>query len=202
MADSLFGPVIAKRVRDAIVLNLRRAFAADPDYTYAQNVDGTVNFDATKITINDVTPDDHLFFPTIIVSSLAGEEHRFLQEDFFNYSVDPNTNVATEIRGAPITFSVKIEATALDTIVRDEFLDRLYQKFKIIMDDMADNGVGVVKTSLLPDRREFPHDRWIYTSGVMMTLYGEWLEEEVVTSTVGSISGEVSTVDIDQPFHS
>lgn len=202
MADSLFGPVIAKRVRDAIVLNLRRAFSTDTDYPYVQNLDGTVNFDQTKITINDVTPDDHLFFPTIIVSSLAGEEHRFLQEDFFNFSVDPDTQVATETRGAPITFSVKIEATALDTVVRDEVLDRLYQKFKIVTDDLADNGVGVVKTSLLADRREFPHDRWIYTSGVLMTLYGEWLEEEVVTDTVGSISGEVSTTTIDQTFES
>jgi hypothetical protein len=188
------GALIAKRVRDAVVLNLRRVFALDVDYPYVENLDGSLNFDLTKISINDVTPGDHLFYPSIIVSTLSGEESRFLQEDFISSTRDKDDNIF-EVRGASIHFMVNIQAQALDTIVRDELLDRIYQKFKLITDDLADRGVAIIKTTLEGDKREFIQDRWIYSSGVRMSLYGEWIEEEGVdpNQTVGKLTGVIVT---------
>lgn len=188
------GALIAKRVRDAVVLNLRRVFATDVEYPYVENIDGSLNFDSTKVSINDVTPGDHLFYPSIIVSTLSGEESRFLQEDFIS-STPTEDGGHFEVRGAPIYFTVNIQAQALDTIARDELLDKIYQKFKLITDDLADRGVAIIKTSLEGDKREFIQDRWIYSSGIRMSLYGEWTEEEGVdpNQTVGKLTGVIVT---------
>ena len=192
------GPLIIKRVRDSIILNLRRAFATDTTFPYVENQDGTVDFDCSKVVINDVTPDDHYFLPSINVMTASGEEFRFLQEDFFEVCDD-----GKERRGAPLKLSVTVEAKALDTITRDELLDRLYQKFKIVTDDLADNGVGVIKTSLQADRRDFINDRWFYTSGVTMMLYAEWVEEEALdpnSTLTGSKVGITTDAGVFQEF--
>ena len=180
------GPLIIKRVRDSVILNLRRAFSTDILFPYVENNDGTVDFDCSKVVINDATPDDHYFIPSINVMTASGEEFRFLQEDFFEICDD-----GKERRGAPLKLSVTVEAKALDVITRDELLDRLYQKFKIVTDDLADNGVGVIKTSIQADRREFINDRWFYTSGVTMMLYAEWIEEENLDPNSTLTGGQV-----------
>jgi len=186
------GAFICYRIRDAIVLNLRRVFALDTEYPYVENIDHSVNFDQTKITINDVTPLDHFFYPNIVVSALQGEEMRVLQEDFISEKVNEDGSIK-DVRGTPMAFIVSITAQGLDTITRDKLLDKIYQKFKLITDDLADRGVGIVKTSLESDRREFIQDRWIYTSGIRMSLYGEWTEEDVTTDVVGKLTGQIST---------
>jgi len=194
MADSLTGAVIARRVRDAIVTNLRDIFTADTDYPYVANSDGTLNFDLTKIAINDVTPNDHLYYPSIICSTLSGEEERFLQEDLMNYEVAEDGTI-TETRGAPLVFSCSIQGQSLDTITRDALLDKIYRNFKVITDALAVNGVAVVKTSLETDKREFIQDRWIYSSGVRMELFGEWTDLVITgpDGTVDRITGAIST---------
>jgi len=266
---SWLGPIIIKRVRDAIVLNIRRQFSYDPLYTYVQNAayqsipgtvsvvantpvvegvgttftkslntgamvqisgdtntyyvqyiasdtqlklttnylgatnaaatlsfntDVSVNFDCTAITINDATPQDYYSLPTIDVMTASGEEHRFIQEDFFEEFTDKNGN-QSERRGAPMDINVTIEATALDVITRDQLVDRLYEKFKIITDDLANNGIGILRTSILADRRKFENDRWYYTSGVMMHLYAEWLDEDItpLNSSLTGVSGRITT---------
>jgi hypothetical protein len=194
----LTGPVIARRVRDAIVVNLRNQFALDPVYPYIENPDGTLNINTTppytQIAINDATPIDFLIYPCITVENLSGEEHRFLQQDYFEQFKDASGNVFNR-RGAPMTMEVTIKATALDTVVRDQVLDRLYERFKILTDYLSASGVGVVKTSLLADGREFPYDRWIYTSGIRMTLYVEWTEINPIGATLAKITGTVTTED-------
>lgn len=182
------GPLIIKRVRDSVILNLRRAFSTDSLFPYveAAGPDGAVDFDCTKVVINDVTPEDHYFLPSINVMTASGEETRFIQEDFFEVCDD-----GKERRGAPLKLSVTVEAKALDVVTRDELLDRLYQKFKIVMDDLADNGVGVIKTSINSDRREFINDRWFYTSGVTLMLYAEWVEEDALDPNSTLTGGKV-----------
>jgi len=172
---SWLGPIIIRRVRDAIVLNLRRQFLYDTTYPYVEtlsftplaglvavvnespfvvgtatnfttglqagnrvqfgsdasayyilsvtdsthlelttNYTGvtnsstsvsfgspTVNFDCTRITINDATPQDYYYLPTITVMTAQGDETRFLQEDFFEEFTDVNGN-QSERRGAPM----------------------------------------------------------------------------------------------------
>lgn len=188
----LTGPLIMKRVRDAVILNFRRAFSTDVLYTYVENIDGTVNFDCTKIVINDATPEDHFYLPTINVMTASGEEQRVLQEDFLE-EFEENGQVIR--RGAPMSFTVGIEAMALDVVTRDELLDRMYERLKLITDDLADKGVGILKTSLRPDRRDFRGDRWMYTSGVDLHLYAEWLEEDAIDpdDTLNKTSGTITT---------
>lgn len=250
---SWLGPIIIKRVRDAIVLNLRRQFAYDTLYPYVETVTFTalpgvvdlitetpfvtgvgtkftttlnagnrvqfstdtnyyyvesiandtrlelttnytgatiagstmswasnvvVNFDCTKISINDDTPQDYYYLPAITIKTAAGEETRFLQEDFFEEFTDVNGN-QSERRGAPMDISVTIELMALDVITRDQLLDRLYEKFKVITTDLAENGIGILKTSIAPDGKTFEDDRWWYTSSVTLRLYAEWLDENI-----------------------
>jgi len=177
MSVYITGAVIAKRVRDAIILNFRRAFAYDTLYTYVEDpTTHVVNWDCTKIVINDATPSDYFYLPSINVMNLSGTEERFIQEDFFQYTVENGIPVMR--RGAPIYFTVGITVTALDVIQRDEVMDRLYQTLKIITDDLANSGVGIIRTSLSRDGREFIGDRWFYSSGVELRLYAEWIEDQ------------------------
>lgn len=191
---SWVGANIIKRVRDAIVLNFRRAFSYDTIYPYVQNNDGSVNFDCTRIVINDSTPEDYYSLPSINVMNASGEEHRFIQEDFFESFEDNNGEISSR-RGAPLDVRVVVEATALDIITRDQLVDRMYEKFKIITNDLADNGIGILKTSINADRRDFKNDRWYYTSGITLYLYAEWLDEDLTDpdSTVTGIKGSITT---------
>lgn len=191
----LTGPFIVKRIRDAVIVNFRTAFSTDPLYPYVENTDGTVDFDCTKIVINDATPEDYFHLPSINVMTASGEEHRFLQEDFFEEFTDEDTSGKVTRRGAPMSFTVSVEATALDVITRDELLDRMYERLKLITDDLADKGIGILKTSLRPDRRDFRGDRWFYTSGVDLYLYAEWLEEDAIdpNSTLNKTTGVITT---------
>jgi len=201
MPEYVLGPLIAKRVRDAIILEFRRVFSTDALYTYVEDpVTHQVVWDCTKIAINDATPQDFYFLPSINVMTLSGEEQRFLQEDYFQYSVENGNQV--ERRGAPITFTVGVTAMSLDVITRDEVMDRMYQKLKIVTDDLADRGVGIIRTSLSRDGREYINDRWYYTSGIEMKLYAEWVEESTIdpNSTVDNFSGHIYTDFIAQDF--
>lgn len=202
MAYSWAGANIIKRVRDAIVLNFRRAFTYDTSYPYVQNNDGSANFDCTRIVINDSTPEDYYSLPSINVMTASGEEHRFIQEDFFEPFEDDNGEISSR-RGAPLDIRVVVEATALDIITRDQLVDRMYEKFKIITNDLADNGIGILKTSINADRREFKNDRWYYTSGITLYLYAEWLDEDLTdpNSTATGIKGNITTdFGVDQGF--
>jgi len=274
---SWIGPIIIKRVRDAIVLNLRRQFSYDTMYPYVETVTFTalpgvvnldlespyvtgagtnftktlnagnriqfasdvnyyyvlsvasdtsltlttnytgqtvssatisiasnvvVNFDCTRIAINDATPQDYYYLPALVVKTAAGEEHRFLQEDFFEEFTDVNGN-QSERRGAPMDINVTIEALAIDVITRDQLVDRLYEKFKIITTDLAENGIGILKTSILPDDRKFENDRWWYTSSISMKLYAEWLDEDIAalnSSMTGVKTGIYTAHGVDQRF--
>ena len=277
MSYSWTGAIIIKRVRDAIVLNLRRAFSYDPKYHYTLTIvttpiTGVVNvvngspivtgtgttftlnfvpgsiiqfasqagvtyyvktvesntsltltnnytgtstvssgasngtsqpdFDCSGIAINDVTPEEYYSLPSINVMTANGEEHRFIQEDYFEAFEDSNGEISDR-RGAPLDINVVVEATAIDIITRDELVDRLYEYFKIITDDLANSGVGILKTSINTDRREFKNDRWFYTSGVTMHLYAEWLDENMTdpNSTATGIKGSITTdFGVDQGF--
>ncbi len=277
MSYSWTGAIIIKRVRDAIILNLRRAFSYDPKYHYTLSIapspvsgvvnvtngsaivtgvgtsftttfvsgsiiqfgsqagsiyyvktvesntsltltnnytgtttvsatatggTSTVNFDCSGIAINDVTPEEYYSLPSINVMTANGEEHRFLQEDYFEAFEDGNGEISDR-RGAPLDINVTIEATAIDIITRDELVDRLYEYFKIITNDLADNGVGILRTSINTDRKEFKNDRWFYTSGVTMHLYAEWLDENLTApnSTATGIKGSITTdFGVDQGF--
>ena len=195
MSYSWLGPKIVKRVRDAIITAYRNAFSYDPDFTYVTNANGTVNFDCSKVVINDSTPDDYYFLPSINVTTTSGEEHRFLQEDFFGAFQDLNGNMSPR-RGAPLDIRATVEATALDVITRDRLVDRLYELFKVVNDALADNGVGLLRTSIRADSRKFEHDRWYYTSGVELSLYAEWLEEDTtVPVTIDDVEVTVLTSD-------
>lgn len=271
------GANIIKRVRDAIVLNLRRAFSYDPKYHYVLDLtltnvpgvvtvtegstvvtgsgttfttsfvtgsiiqfssqpgvtyyvksissntsltltlnytgstssavtvslgSGTVDFDCTGIVINDSTSEDYYFLPSINIITTNGEEHRFLQEDLFEMFEDSNGEQSVR-RGAPLDINVVVEATALDLITRDELVDRLYEYFKIITNDLADRGIAIWKTSINTDRKEFKNDRWFYTSGVTFHLYAEWLDEDLTdpNSTATGIKGSITTdFGVDQGF--
>ena len=162
----------------------------------------SVTFDCSKIVINDVTPEDYYSLPSINVMTTSGEEHRFIQEDFFEEFTASNGEQSAR-RGAPLDITAVVEATAIDIITRDELVDRMYEYFKIITDDLANNGVGILKTSINTDRREFKNDRWYYTSGVTLRLYAEWLDEDITdpNSTVSGIKGNITTdFGVDQGF--
>lgn len=182
---------IVKKIRDAVIVQLRDAFTQDERYTY--NEDSLL----TKIMIHDVSANETLKIPSIIINTLSGEESRYLQNDLVQETATGFT------RGSGINSSTSIEVLTLDTISRDEIVDRIYQLLKDMTDTLADYGVGILKTNFNPERRQFVGDRWWYTSGVTLSCYSEWLEVNTTSPTTGyvtsiSFTGTIGFIGEDQ----
>ena len=170
---------ICRKVRDSFILNLRDAFSKDKKYTYDENPNDT------KIMIQDVTPMQAIKIPSIIISSLSVDESRFLQDDFLEETDTGYT------RCAGLNSRTSIEILTLDTIKKDEITDRVYQLLKDFKDVLANNGIAIWKTDILPDRKEFIQDRWFYKSGLTITAYSEW-SENILVGNVSAVSISMS----------
>lgn len=196
------GPFIVQRVRDAVIAAYRTAFSYDPLFTYVTTTTGTgtnavttVNYDLTKISIADNNPVLYYFVPEINVITVSGEEHRFIQEDLFGSYTDANGN-QSQLRGAPISMTVTVNATTLDGVTRDQLVDRMYETLKIVDTNLSAQGVAIWKTSINPDTRTFVNDRWYYTSGVTLHLYVEWIDVNVTAPNSG-VTGFDATITTD-----
>jgi len=170
---------ICKKVRDSMILNLRDAFSKDKKYIYDDDLK------ISKIHISDVTPMEALKIPSIIISTVGIDEMRYLQDDFLQ---ETSTGYS---RSAGLNVRVSIEILTLDTIKKDEITDRVYQLLKDFKDILADNGIAIFKTDLLPERKEFIQDRWFYKSGLTISCYSEWIEG-IVVGTVSSVNIQAS----------
>lgn len=157
-----------KKIRDSIIKNLRNAFLNDSKYTYDEN---SAN---TKIMINDVTPMEALKVPSIIVENVGVTESRYLQNDFF---FEDETGYT---RGSSLISRTSIQVLTLDTIKRDEIIDRIYQLLKDFEEILSENGIAIIKTDILPERRQYIQDRFFYTGGVTLNCYSEWVEPVTV----------------------
>src|SRR5579863_5500241 len=69
---------IVTKIRDQIINNIRRLLSTDPKYTYVELGNGDYDFVNTKVIISDIFPQDHAFYPAIIVENISGVEERYL----------------------------------------------------------------------------------------------------------------------------
>lgn len=179
---------INKKVRDALILNLRTLFLSHPKYPYIETVTGEYDFDATKIIISDAIPNEHAFFPAVTVDTVSGREQRYLGADSLDQPQD-NTNVVTGDRkfaSIPLTVNINIH-TIDDTIARDEIVDVIYDHFKLITTELAAAGIEIVSTAFNPDRRAFSGDRYYITASISMQVYTEWVDDLGVDNNIVSI---------------
>ena len=166
---------ICKKIRDSFILNFRDAFSKDAKYVYDDDPK------VTKINISDVTPMQALKIPSLIISSLSVDESRFLQDDL---SGETSTGFT---RCSGLNSRTSIEILTADTIKKDEITDRVYQLLKDFKIVLANNGIAIFKTDILPDRKEYIQDRYFYKSGLTITAYSEW-SENVVTRYISATS--------------
>jgi hypothetical protein len=183
---------INRRTRDAFILNLRRIFANDPKYPYIETQTGEYDFDRTKIVISDAIPQEHAFFPCLIVDTVSGSEDRYLGPDDLSETKDNSHQTVSDKLFASINLTVNIRLYTIDdTIARDEIIDRIYDHFKITTDDLADNSIEIKRTTFIPDTRSFQNDRWLVTTGLSLEVYTEWVDELGVTDRVAKIPIDV-----------
>lgn len=167
---------IQKKIRNTLIVNLRRLFNTHPRYPYVELLSGEYDFDTTKVIISDVLPQEHAFFPAIVVDTVASAETRYLgPEDLYEVK-DPITHAVTDDRiFASIDSTATINIYTIDdTISRDEIMDTIYDHFKLLTDDLAGNGIEIKKTTFNVDRRSFVDNRWYYTASITLDLYSEW----------------------------
>jgi hypothetical protein len=69
---------IVTKIRDQIINNIRRLLSTDPKYTYVELPNGEYDFANTKVIISDIFPQDHVWYPAIIVENISGDETRYL----------------------------------------------------------------------------------------------------------------------------
>ena len=169
---------ICRKVRDSFILNLRDAFSKDKKYIYDNDLK------VSKLHISDVTPMEALKIPSIVIQTVSADESRYLSDDFLQETSTGYT------RCAGLNVRVTIEILTLDTIKKDEITDRVYQLLKDFKDILADNGIAIFKTDILPDRKEFIQDRWFYKSGLTINCYSEWTENVVIgpVSAIGMVT--------------
>ena len=69
---------IITKIRDQVINNLRRLLSTDTKYTYVELPNGEYDFANTKVIISDIFPQDHIWYPAIIVENISGAEERYL----------------------------------------------------------------------------------------------------------------------------
>jgi hypothetical protein len=76
--DYIVRSQIVTKIRDKIIQNIRRVLSTDPKYTYVELPNGEYDFQNTKIIVSDIFPQDHAFYPAIVVENVSGTETRYL----------------------------------------------------------------------------------------------------------------------------
>lgn len=179
---------INKKVRDAVILNLRTLFLGHSKYPYVETITGEYDFDATKIIISDAIPNEHAFFPAIIVDTVTGKEQRYLGADSLGQSKDNHNVVTTDLKFASIPLTVNINIFTIDdTIARDEIVDVIYDHFKLTTTELAASGIEIIATAFNPDRRVFNGDRYYITASITMQVYTEWVDDLGPGTTLAKI---------------
>jgi hypothetical protein len=166
---------VQKRVRDSFILQYRDSFATDDVFKWTNDPS------TSKIFINDSVPMQAVLYPSIIITSLSGEETRYLGNDIFSDS-DYTTD-----RFTSLDFVVNIEVMALSTPERDKVIDRVYELLKDFQDILADKGIAVKPVKFPNDSKKFVNDRYYYTAGITIPIYCEWSESIVYTDIVTGI---------------
>lgn len=179
---------INRKVRDAVIFNLRTLFLGHPKYPYVETITGEYDFDHTKIVISDAIPNEHAFFPAVIVDTVQGREQRYLGADSLDMPKDNTNTVTGDRKFASIPLTVNINLFTIDdTIARDEIIDIIYDHFKLITDQLAAAGIEIVNTSFNPDRRTFNGDRYYITASISMQVYTEWVDDLGPGTTLAKI---------------
>lgn len=169
---------VTRKVRDAVILNLRRIFNGDPKYPYVETIDGEFDFDQSKVFISDILPQEHAALPAIVVDTVSGAEIRYLGPDDLGETKNNDFEVTNDRLFTSIDMTVNINIyTINDTISRDELTDRIYDHFKLITDDLAEQGIEIKKTIFNPDRRNFLDNRWYYVATYTLEVYTEWVDD-------------------------
>jgi len=184
---------INTKVRNAVILNLRRVFTGDPIYPYVETPSGELDYDNSALSINDIIPHDHGKWPSIVVDTVSGPEQRYLGPDTLGDSKDANHQTIDDrlFASLPLTVNISIY-TIEDSIARDELPDRVYDKFKLITDDLADAGVEIQRTSFPPVTRTYIDDRWFIVARLTLDVYVEWEDDLGVGDKVEKIPITIS----------
>jgi len=180
---------ILRKTRDAVILNLRRIFQGDVKYTYVELSSGEYDWDNTKIIISDIIPQEHAFFPAIVVDTVSGPETRYLGPETLRETRDPTTHEVIEDKlfsSLDLTVNINVY-TINDTIARDEIVDRIYDHLKLITDDLADNAIEIKRVTFSPETRAFVDDRWYITARMVLEVYTEWVSDIDIGNLVESI---------------
>lgn len=176
---------VTKKVREAVILNLRRIFTGDPDYNYAETLSGEYDFDNTRITIASVLSQEPVFFPAITVETVPGQEQRYLGPDSYRTTHDINGVQTSDEMFTSLSMTVTISIHTVDDLkTKDQIIDRIYDHMKLITDDLASHGVEIKRTSFLNDKRSFNGDRWFISGGMSLEIYTEWRDDLGVGATV------------------
>lgn len=188
---------ITRKTRDAMILALRRAFLNDDKYPYIETATGEYNFDLTKIIISDAIPQEHAFFPAVIVDSVSGNEQRYLGPDDLGEVKDSNHLIQEDNLFASINLTLNIRVYTIDdTIARDEIIDRIYDRLKLITDDLANAGVEIKHSNFLSESRRYERGRWYVTAGMSIEVYTEWSDTLDIGDRVEKIPINI-TVDLE-----
>jgi hypothetical protein len=88
---------IVTKIRDQFINNIRRILSTDPKYTYVELPNGDYDFVNTKVIISDIFPQDHIFYPAIIIENISGAEDRYLgpESEYIPRSLPPQAQDAT-----------------------------------------------------------------------------------------------------------
>lgn len=170
---------VQRKIRDSVILILRRLFLLDPKYPYVTTLSGEHDYDNTKIIISDVLPQDHVFYPAIVVDVITTNESRYLGPDSLGEVKNVDFEVTDSLLFASLNSSAEINVYTIDdTISRDEIVDRIYDHLKLIRDDLADNGIELKEVRFNAGTRTFADNRWFYIATLSLELYSEWVDSQ------------------------
>jgi hypothetical protein len=177
---------VAGSIGDAITLAVSSTVLAVSSPTLLNG--GLWDFDHSKIFIGDAIPQQYAALPMLCVDTCVAREDRYLGPEDLSQAKNSFNVVTADKIFTSLVATVNINLYTIDdTIARDEVLDVIYNNISTIRDQLAVDGIEMIRRTFPTESRVMQDNRWYITNHFTLELYLEWTDDLLPISTVSGI---------------
>lgn len=173
---------IVTKIRDQFINNLRRILSTDPKYTYVELPNGDYDFSQTKVIVSDIFPQDHIFYPAIIIENISGAEDRYLgpESEQIIKSLPPSSQDTTTSTTFNITKIIGTIQLGVDSLMGLNIGDTITQ---------GTNTTTISAIGLPFTISSVPDSTHLAVSSLAGISVGDSIVQGIHTTTISGISG-------------
>jgi hypothetical protein len=173
---------IVTKIRDQFINNIRRILSTDPKYTYVELPNGEYDFTNTKVIVSDIFPQDHAFYPAIVVENISGAETRYLgpESEQVIKNLPPSAEDTTTSTPFDVTSIIDTTHMGVSSLTGLHIGDTLVQ---------GTNTTTIAFVGLPITISSVPDSTHLGVSSLAGIQVGDTIVQGIHTTTVSGISG-------------